>query len=354
MAELKATIMSLGMVTAVGMNAKQTASSVRASLSRFAETSIHNKRFEPVVMALLPDEALPELSPKLGEVVGLTSRQIRMLRLATPALQEAVENIPQSEAIPLFLGAPTALPSRPKPVDEKFLEYLAMQSAINFDVKRSKVFPNGRAAGLFALKAAMEQLASGAYRFVIAGGIDTYLDLYLLGTLDMENRILGNGIMDGFIPGEGAGFIVLTTLDVIKKGQYQFLAGVKFVSTGLEEGHLYSDKPYKGDGLSSAFLNFFEENKLDGLVQEVYTSMNGENHWAKEWGVAFMRTHSFFNSEHGMHHPADCFGDTGAASGIILTGLATMGIKQGYRRSPCLVTCSSDFGERAVTAVITQ
>jgi 3-oxoacyl-[acyl-carrier-protein] synthase-1 len=354
MAELKAAIMGVGMVTAVGMSAKQTAASARAGLSRFSETSIHNKRFEPVVMALLPDETLPALSPKLGEVVGLTSRQMRMLRLATPALQEAVENVPNSEAIPLYLGAPNGLPNRPNPVDEKFLEYLAIQSEINFDVKRSKVFPNGRAAGLLALKAAMEQLASGANRFVIAGGMDTYLDLYLLGTLDMENRVLGNGIMDGFIPGEGAGFIVLTTLDVIKKRQRQSLVGIKSVSTGFEEGHLYSDKPYQGEGLSSAFLNFFEENKMDGLVQEVYISMNGENHWAKEWGVAFMRTHSFFNSEHGMYHPADCFGDTGAASGIILAGLAVIGIKQGYRRSPCLITCSSDFGERAVTVVIAQ
>jgi 3-oxoacyl-[acyl-carrier-protein] synthase I len=354
MAELKAAIVSVGMATAVGLNAKQTASSVRAGLSRFSETSIHNKRFEPVVMALLPDESLPALSPKLDEVVGLTSRQLRMLRLATPALQEAVETVPQSEAIPLYLGVPNGLPKRPELVGEKFLEHLAIQSDVSFDVEKSKVFPSGRAAGLFALKAAMEQLASGANRFVIVGGIDTYLDLYLLGTLDMENRVLGNGVMDGFIPGEGAGFIVLATLDVIKKGQYQFLAGVKSGSTGFEEGHLYSDKPYKGDGLSSAFLNFFEENKLDGLVQDVYTSMNGENHWAKEWGVAFMRTHSLFNSEHGMHHPADCFGDTGAASGIILTGLAAIGIKQGYRRSPCLVACSSDFGERAVTAVIAQ
>ena len=40
----------------------------------------------------------------------------------------------------------------------------------------------------------------------IVGGVDTYLDLRLLATLDAEQRILGPRVMDGFIPGEGAAF----------------------------------------------------------------------------------------------------------------------------------------------------
>jgi 3-oxoacyl-[acyl-carrier-protein] synthase-1 len=52
-----------------------------------------------------------------------------------------------------------------------------------------------------------------------------------------------------------------------------------------------------------------------------------------------------------MHHPADSFGDTGAACGPILVGLAALGIKAGYRRAPALVYGSSDRGLRAATIV---
>jgi 3-oxoacyl-[acyl-carrier-protein] synthase-1 len=79
--------------------------------------------------------------------------------------------------------------------------------------------------------------------------------------------------------------------------------------------------------------------------------MNGESHWAKEWGVGFIRNRAAFHPDHGMHHPADCVGDTGAACGPLMTGLAALGLRDGYRRGPCLVYCSSDDGPRAALAV---
>ena len=58
--------------------------------------------------------------------------------------------------------------------------------------------------------------------------------------------------------------------------------------------------------------------------------MNGENYFAKEWGVSYIRNRSRFDADHGMHHPADCFGDTGAACGPLMVGLAALGIARGY------------------------
>ena len=52
-----------------------------------------------------------------------------------------------------------------------------------------------------------------------------------------------------------------------------------------------------------------------------------------------------------MHHPADCYGDTGAACGALMVSLAALGIKEGYRSSPALVYASSDQGARAALAV---
>jgi 3-oxoacyl-[acyl-carrier-protein] synthase-1 len=344
-------IVGMGMITAVGLNVAQSAASVRAGTDRFTETSIYDKRFQPFVMSILPDDVLPPLSPELEKVVGLTSRQIRMLRLAAPALQETVEGVSGLKSIPLYLGGAEPLTDRPAPVAELFLKHLSIQAEVEFDLAASRVFLDGRAAGLVALKEAMEALATGKAESVLVGGVDTFLDLYLLGTLDMENRILGPGIMDGFIPGEGAAFLLLTKQNRAATLGKPALGSLSPVSMGFEDGHLYSEQPYRGDGLAGAFTGFFGAGNVTEPIRELYSAMNGENHWAKELGVAFIRNSAAFDPSYGMHHPADCIGDTGAASGIILTIIAATGIYRGYRRSPALVSCSSDRGVCGAVAV---
>ncbi len=351
MAKTGAAIVGMGMITSVGLTALQTAASVRAGITRFAETSIYDKRFQPFVMSILPDDVLPPLSPDLEKVTGLTSRQIRMLRLAAPALQEAVAGVPELKRIPLFLGGAEPMENRPAPITEPFLQQLGIQAEVEFDLAGSKVFPEGRAGGLVALKEALDTLAAGKAESVLVGGVDTFLDLYLLGTLDMENRILGPGIMDGFIPGEGVAFLLLTSWNDTGVTGMPVLGALSPVSLGLEDGHLYSEQPYWGDGLAGAFTGLFGSGNVPESIRELYSAMNGENHWAKELGVAYIRNSTAFYPAYGTHHPADCIGDTGAASGIILTILAAIGISRGYRKSPSLVTCSSDRGVCGAVAV---
>lgn len=338
-------ILNMGMVTSVGMNAEQTAASVRAGLTSFEETSIYNKRFEPFVMALLPDEALPPLHPEIDKMIGLTSRQIRMLRLATPAIQETLKDFSTTSDIPLYLGLAETLPERDDAVKDDFIDLLAKQSGIELNTPESKLFMKGRAAGLIALESALNQLQIGKVSKILVSGLDTYLDLYLLGMMDMENRILGGEVMDGFIPGEGAGFLLLTKESVVNS------VSIKAVSSGFEKGHMYSEETYKGDGLAETVQKLFQTNDKMDPIQDVYSSMNGENHWAKEWGVAFMRNQNNFTPEHGMHHPADCYGDVGAASGPLMIGMAATGMKKAYNKSPILITCSSDFGNRAAVII---
>ncbi|MEN6320469.1 MAG: beta-ketoacyl synthase N-terminal-like domain-containing protein [Syntrophaceae bacterium] len=349
MANENAIILDVGMITSVGLNALQTAASVRAGISRFAETSIYDKRFEPFTMAILPDDVWPPLVPELEKEEGLTARQIRMLRLATSALKEVLKNMSDVKDVPIYLGVPEQFAYRPKPVVETFFRQLRVQSEVDFNVTESKLFLNGRAAGLVAMKEGLLCLASGKCNYVLVGGVDTYLDLYLLGILDMEGRILGRAVMDGFVPGEGAAFVLLS-----ESSQMSFspLASLSPVSTGFEEGHMYSEEPYQGEGLAVVFENLFSDRKIPTPMHEVYSAMNGENIWAKEWGVAFLRNRNAFDAGYQMHHPADCIGDTGAASGIILTILAAIGFQKGYRQSPALVTCSSDLGHQAAVAVM--
>jgi 3-oxoacyl-[acyl-carrier-protein] synthase I len=339
-------VVGLGMITAVGLSAAETAASVRSATMRFAETSLMDKRFEPFTLAEVPEDGLPKVEDALADA-GLTARETRMLRLGAAAVRECLKAIgPRQPSPGLFLALPDTRTNRPLD-DRLFLQHFGAQVGVGFDLKHSDVSHRGRAGGLVAIGQAAELVRTGQVKFMVAGGIDTYRDLYVLASLDRERRVKSAANLDGFIPGEGAALLLLSRADA---GGVP-LAVVSAAALATEDGHLYSEQPYRGDGLARAIQQLAQSGAASGPFQDVYSSMNGENHWAKEWGVAFMRNSKVFLPEHGIHHPADCFGDTGAAVGPLMVGLAAIGVRNGYQRSPALVYASSDTGLRAALVV---
>ncbi len=351
MADNDVVIVNAGMMTAIGLTVAETAASVRAATSRFTETKWMDKRFEPFTVAEVLEEGLPELAPTLASEKGLTYRENRMLRLGTIPLLECIKPLASKvEHIGLILALPEI--ETTLPLDrQKFLRRFAQQTDEAFKSDISDSSFKGRAGGLQAIGKASRMIREGNTKFMMAGGIDTYRDLYVLGTLDLEKRVKSSDNLDGFVPGEGAGFLLLTSRIAANVAGLAPMAIISEVAEGFEEGHLGSEQPYTGDGLATTIEKLLQESNLKEPIKEVYSSMNGENHWSKEWGVAYLRNTAAFESAHDIHHPADCFGDTGAACGLLLTGLSAVGIMQGYRGSPSLVYCSSDQGQRAAVVV---
>jgi 3-oxoacyl-[acyl-carrier-protein] synthase-1 len=342
-----AEILAVGMVTPVGLYTASAAAAVRAGVSRVYESSVHNKHFEPHRMALVPADVLPPLALRLDSR-PMASANARMLRLAAPALQQASAIGSQAPAA-LFLGLPATPPGEPEVVAPSFLTDLATQAEVDrkLDLANSKLRREGGAAGLFALCDALAHLQGRRAEHVFVGGVDTFLDLRPLSRLDAENRILGERVMDGFIPGEGAAVLHLATPAYAKRIGARPLARVVAGAMGLEKGHRYSAEPYRGDGLAQTFQNLFAAVPPSQPAPCVYAGFNGESLPAKEWGVAHLRSSSRFAADHRIEHPADCIGDTGAAAGPIMMGLAAVGIQKGYRPTPCLVWCTSDREPRA-------
>lgn len=351
----EAAIVSMGMVTPVGLDAEQTAGSIRAGTARKQESSIMDERFEPIVLGYLPNEVLPPLEGALEERVGLTSLQRRLLRLAAPALQESlVEGVDSSNA-PILLAAPRPLPEGPPIVDQDFFEMLEIQSGVPFGVASSKVFPVGR-AGLFqALQAAVDDyLANRKAEFVWVGGVDSYVDLMRLSTLQSEGRVARDDVFDGFTPGEGAGFFLLTTRKTAERQGLNPLAYVSGVGVGEEEGHRYSDQPYLGEGLATAVSDVAAQVTRTGAgepAQLVMAGLNGESFNAKEWGVAYLRNRELLAEELQMEHPAEYAGDMGAALAPIMLGVAAKWIDAGHIAGPALIWASSDEAERGAAFV---
>ena len=140
-----AVVVGVGMMTAVGLTVAETAASVRAATMRFTETPIRDHRFEPFTLAEVPQDGLPELAEEVAGTPGLTSREMRMLRLATMPLLEALAMLQgKAPAPPLVLSLPETETMRP--LDGKaFLGPLARQVDGAFDLARSDASHRGRA-----------------------------------------------------------------------------------------------------------------------------------------------------------------------------------------------------------------
>jgi 3-oxoacyl-[acyl-carrier-protein] synthase-1 len=335
-------ILQVGMITPVGIGVAQTAASVQAGLSRHQETSFVDRRLDQIVAAHLPEDALPPLLPKLG-ALPLSPLRRRLLRLATIPLQAAMEGI--AEPVPLFLGVHEPLPQQTSPAAD-FVARLAEQAGVPLDLGQSAVFPVGRAAGMLALAEAVNLLQKGRVRQVLVGAVDSYFDAARLAALDVEDRLLGRTVSDGFIPGEGASFLLLGR----DRGGATPLARITGVAVGQEAGHRYSKTPYKGEGLADTVTRLLDAH-AGPPIATVYAGYNGESFWAKEWGVAYLRSRPKFSDPFAFLHPADCFGDPGAPLGLLMIGIGAANLQKGYVTGPCLVYSSSDREARGAAVM---
>lgn len=365
-----AEVVSVGLVTPVGLYAAAASAAIRGGLSRARRTPLISKMLDRQAMHLIEQEYLEPINPELDSA-RMTQAHRRMLQLAGPALAEAAAACP--EPAPLFLALPEvrAHPAHPGVVDSvgsSFISDLAIQAGIRVDESQGATYRQGGAGALFALRDALALLATHPASYVLVGGVDTFLDLSRFGTLDSEGRLYGAHSRLGFLPGEGAGFLLLRAAQPGQQGRPRRPAGtgttpalarVLGVGTAEEKGHRYSKEPYRGDGLAGAFASLFEGvPPASPKVRCVYAGFNGEEMPAKEWGVARLRNSERFADEVRIEHPADCIGDSGAALGAIMLGLATLTIANGHLREPrpiwatedpgpCLVWSTSDREARA-------
>ncbi|MBU8896794.1 hypothetical protein KRR26_14340 [Corallococcus sp. M34] len=327
------------MATPVGLTAPTTAAAIRAGIVRTRETAMLDLHFRPFVAGFLnplPDSPTPPSS--------FPYREERMLRLALSALKEAAS---ESNTAALFLGLPEDM-AGPHGTGDVFLRELIHASGARISPNASRVIPCGRAAGLWALAEALGYLSAGKGQDVIVGGVDSLIDPTVLAGLEADCRIAGTRPSDTFIPGEGAGFLWLAPSGTARRRRKAPLGEIFGMGIGREPGHRDSQVPYRGEGLSAAFHEAFT-----GMPQEVervrtaYLGFNGESFWAKEWGVGQVRFQRRFHDVLKIEHPVENLGDPGAGLGALMLALAAIGLQRGYRKGPCLVSCSSDHEERA-------
>lgn len=332
-------VIGLGMVTSVGIRSTLVTAAVRAGVTRFCESEFYDYRGEYLICAPLHDHKLTRLSHRVPTPLARPSQ------LANMALSEVLPQLPDNvKNIPVLLGTAEDHPKWSAPLTRSSLAtaFGATPLTSYTTPAQCELFPNGRASGLQAIARGVELIESGAHKLVIVGGVDSYIDPSRLQALDNEHRVRCAGVMDGFTPGEGAGFLLLAAKGSVTSARV--LARITGWGVGKEAGHRYSEEPFLGDGLSHTLQKAVHNVPQ---IHTIYAGMNGESMFFKEWGVSQIRLGPTLAKNAKLVHPADCIGDTGAAHGPIMAGCAIVGFQRNYVRSPALVFCSSDGPIRA-------
>lgn len=327
---MKAYVSSCAVRCTVGFSPVQVLTSVRVGVSRYAESSVFFfPNYFPIVSFLEEDE-FPHLERPEG--YADTSAYWRLTQLAAAALGDMAGQ--GDAAMPIFVGLPPRADQDSLLDDDAWLRLLGELADVEFELGRSRCFRSGRASVFQAMAHALEGLARGDFSKCIVGGADSYLGLKRLDKLYRDKRVLHENSMGGFAPGEGAGFFVLSQ---------EQLAGTQAKLCGLgvveDPGHLLGDAPHTGEGLSDSIEQMRGKMSVPKIAQ-VWTGMNGEHFFGKEWGVASMRHSDLIDAEAQVNHPAEFYGDVGAATGALLVGIAAQRERRDF--GPRLVWSSSD------------
>jgi len=336
------------MVTPLGGNVAMTSAAVNAGISAYGLSSYQTDEGKPITMARVPNRIFAEFLGEIDEGDRFNPRHDRVVKMAIIALQEACANKSTEQPVPLVLAMPDVRG------DDQGLSSLVENIAANIQpwvsAEISRGIHSGRASGIEAIDFVFKYIYNSDYPFVLVGGSDCHEDYSRLMPLENEGRLLTAASTDGFALGEAASFLLLTPiidLALIRDGNV-----IALFPPGIadEKGHLFSDEPYRGEGLDQAFKKAFV-NQPEKNIHSIYSSMNGESHWAKEYGVAYLRNRKMFKESVRTEHPADCYGDVGSATATTLIILAAEHLFKNNNAKSHLVYCSSDTAKRGALVV---
>jgi 3-oxoacyl-[acyl-carrier-protein] synthase I len=328
------------MFTPVGENAVATHAAISAGICSYQESSIVSSDYLPTNLALIPDSAIPPVPPLVLNPITRQNRYQRLLPLAAKCLSDLIIRHEKIKSCPLFLSGPDSLHLSCTPIGPEIFDDLKASAFAGLDVAQCQLFTHGRPGGIVALEAAFNYLQQPGNQYCLVGGVDTYFDLAVLAPLIRDKRVKAPRCPDSFVPGEGAGFILLS-----KSPQNSSAVTISRPGFGLEPGHRYSQAPYQGSGLAEAWRQAIKD--LPSKIQTLYSCANGESFASKELGTASIRNGNRFASNLLHQHPAEYWGDQGAATAILLISHAALDLLKGIRTGSSLISCSADGAERA-------
>lgn len=331
-------IINTGLVTSVGLSAPASCAAFRAKISNPTETRFIDSGGEWIMAHQVSLEQPWR---------GLT----KLAKMAAMAIEEALQGIPKADwsNLPMLLCVAEAeRPGRTPGLDEQLFELIQGELGVNF-AHQSAIVAQGRVGVAVALVQARAFIVKSSIPRVLVAATDSLLSWPTLNHYEQQYRLLSERNSNGFMPGEGAGALLVSAAEG-RVGEL-VCSGIGF---GRETAHIDSGEPLRGDGLSQAIKVGLSEagcqmHDMDFRI----TDNSGEQYYFKEAALALSRTLRQRKEEFDIWHPAECMGEAGAVSGIAVVATAREACRKNYSKGPnVLANWANDAGQRA--AVVLQ
>ncbi len=328
-------ILNTGMVSSVGLSAPAACAAIRSKLTNPSESRFMNSAGDWIMSQSVPFEESWRGREKLA-------------RMAAMVVEECLEDVPREEweHIPLLLCiAERTRPGRVVNAEEQLYGAVCRMLEVERFGSSSSVVPHGRVSVAVALAQARKLLYGSSASAVLIVSTDSLLTAPTLKELDQQARLLTASNSNGFVPGEAAAGILvarpssgITTL---------LVEGIGF---GIEKVTVESEEPLRAEGLASAIKGALldagrEMHEMDYRIAD----LSGEQYYFKEAALAVARTLRGRKEEFDIWHPAECIGESGAASGCAALVVANAAARKSYAPGPnVLVHAANDAGQRVV------
>lgn len=329
-------ILKTGLVTSVGLTAPSTCAAIRAKLTNPSET-----RFIDSGGAWIMAHQVTLDQPWRGLA--------KLAKMAAMVIEEALADEPQDDWVHIPLLLCVAEPDRPgrlDGLDDRLFTAIQAELGAKF-APQSAIVAHGRVGVAVALAQARTLLTGECTRVLIAA-TDSLLTWPTLSHYEREDRLLTARNSNGFMPGEGAGALL------VGAGESQtcelVCTGIGF---GREAAHLDSGEPLRAEGLSLAIKAALADagcamHDMDFRI----TDLSGEQYYFKEAALALSRTLRKRKEEFDIWHAAECTGEQGAAAGLAMVALADAACRKAFTKGlNILAHMANDAGQRAALSL---
>jgi 3-oxoacyl-[acyl-carrier-protein] synthase I len=329
-------IRGTGLVTSVGLSAPSACVAIRAKLTNPSQT-----RFIGPAGEWIKAHQVPLSRPWRGLE--------RLAHMAGMAIEECLAKVPVVEwpQIPLLLCvAEQDRPGRLEGLDSQLFAKVEELLDVRFHAF-SGIAPHGRAAVADALKQARDLIRHSGVSRVLVAATDSLLSWPTLEHYQRNDRLLSKSNSNGFMPGEGAGALLVSD----PTGSAELVcSGLGFA---LEPAHIDSFEPLRGDGLTSAIKSALAEaDRQMHDMEYCIVDVSGEQYYFNEAALALTRILRKRKQKFDIWHPAECTGEAGALAGVAVLATADAACRKGYSPGPELLAhWSNDNGRRAAAVL---
>ena len=330
-------ILGTGLVTSVGLTTAACCCAFRAKIANPFETRFIDSNGAWIMAHQVSlDRPWP----------GLT----KLAKMAALAIEEALQELDRDQwhRLPLLLCVAEAeRPGRMDGLDDQLLTQVQGELGVSF-AQTSALVPHGRVGVAVALAQARALLRSTSVPGVLIVSVDSLLSWPTLSHYEREDRLLTESNSNGFMPGEGAGALLMGAPE--DRSPHLLCTGLGFAR---EPAHIDSGEPLRANGLTQAI-----KASLDDAGRQLHdmdfriTDNSGEQYYFKEASLALTRLMRQGKEVFDIWHPAECTGEAGAASGVALIATAREACLKGYAPGPnILAHWANDAGHRAAVTL---